>query len=261
MNVWAIAVNTFREAVRDKILYLLVVFGILLIVVSRAIGWISYGGEHKIMTDLGLFAIWLFVALISIFIGTQMIYKEIDKRTLYTILSKPIDRWEFVIGKYLGLLLTTAMILALLSSVFLAYLYLMGAPLTGAIFQALLLTLLEMVVVTALAIFFSSASTPVLSAVFTFMLFGMGQLTKWIVDLGAQVQGQAPWAKLLLKLFYYLMPNLHNFNVRQEAVQAAGRGEGWAVGAEQTFSIMVYAFSYAAAVLLAAVLVFRRRNF
>ncbi|MCZ7644079.1 MAG: ABC transporter permease [Planctomycetota bacterium] len=261
MNVWAIAVNTFREAVRDKILYVLAVFGLILIFVSRAVGWISYGGELKIMTDLGLAAIWLFVALISIFIGTQMIYKEIDKRTLYTILSRPIRRWEFLLGKYCGLLLTSLVILAALSAVFLAYLKLMGAPVTGAILQALFLIFCEMMLVTALAIFFSSASTPVLSAVFTFMIFGVGQLTKWIVDLGNLIQDQAPGMKLALKLFYFLMPNLDNFNVRAQAVHAAARGSGWAIPPEQMLSIVVYGGAYTAAVLLAAALVFRRRNF
>src|SRR5208283_3951625 len=115
MIVLAIALNTFREAVRDKILYVLLVFGILMILVSRAIGWVSFGGENKIMTDIGLAAIWMFSGMVSIFIGTGLIYKEIDKRTIYTVLAKPAERWQFLAGKYLGLLLTTAINLLLLS--------------------------------------------------------------------------------------------------------------------------------------------------
>lgn len=260
MSVLAITLNTFREAVRDKILYVLTVFALALILASRAVGWVSYGGDVKIMTDLGLTAIWLFGAMVSIFIGTGMIYKEIDKRTLYAILSKPIERWQFVLGKYGGLLLTTYVNLSVLSLVFLGYLWCMDAPVGLALFQALLLTYVEMMVVTAIAIFFSSASSPVLSAIFTSMLFALGQLTKWIVELGGVVKFQLPWVEKILYAVYLFMPNLHNFNVRQEAVHAAGRGAGVALPAEQILPALVYGVSYAAVLLLAAVLLFRRRN-
>ena len=260
MLVFAIAFNTFREAVRDKILYVLAGFGVALILVARAVGWVSYGGEAKITTDLGLTSIWLFTALISIFIGTGMIYKEIDKRTLYTILSKPIDRWEFVLGKYAGLLLTSGVSLLLLSSIFLAYLKLTGAPLTWALVQALALTFFELAILNALAIFFSSASTPVLSAIFTSALFALGQLTKWIVEMGMLGQGSPAIGKLMLGV-YLFMPNLHNFNARREAVEAAGNGLNLAIPLDQTWSAVMYGISYTAVVLLGAVFMFRRRNF
>lgn len=261
MNVWVIALNTFREAVRDKILYVLLVFAIVLIAASRAVGWVSWGGELKIMTDLGLFAVWLFAALVSIFIGTGMIYKEVDKRTLYAILSKPIERWEFLLGKYAGLLLTTFVNQVLLSLVFLAYLWLMEAPLSLALAQALLLIFFEMLVVNALAIFFSSASTPILSAIFTFLLFSFGQLTKWIVDFGAVAEQRFPLAQQVLRALYLFTPNLHNFNIRQAAVLAAGEGRASAISWSEMSAVMWYGVSYSAVVLLAAVLIFRRRNF
>ena len=261
MIVLAIALNTFREAVRDKLLHLLLGFAFLLILVSRAVGWVSYGGEKKIMTDLGLTAVWLFTALVSIFIGTGMIYKEIDKRTLYAILSKPIHRWEFMLGKYFGLLLTTFVCWLVLSLVLLGYMKLMAAPLTAAIVQALVLTFCEMMVVTALALFFSSASTPLLSAIFTCLVFGVGQLTLWVVDLGHMARGTVPWLETLLRAGYRLLPNLHNFNVRQAAVQAADRGIGTAISAEQMQAVVLYGLAYTAALLLASILVFRRRSF
>src|SRR5437762_1447660 len=140
MIVGTIALNTFHEAIRDKILYVLVIFGVLMILVSRAIGWVSFGGETKVMTDIGLSAIWIFSGMVSIFIGTGLIYKEIDKRTIYTILSKPAERWQFLAGKYLGLLLTTFVSMALLSLALTAYLWLCNAPLSLALLQALCLT-------------------------------------------------------------------------------------------------------------------------
>ncbi|MCW8131445.1 MAG: ABC transporter permease [Planctomycetota bacterium] len=261
MSTFVIALNTFREAVRDKILYVLTLFAFMLIMVSRAVGWVSYGGELKITTDLGLLAIWLFGAFIAIFIGTGMIYKEIDKRTLYTILSKPIDRWQFVVGKYLGLLLTIYVSLTILSVIFFGYLALMGAPIGLPILQAVLLTYLEMMVVTAIAIFFSSASTPVLSAIFTSVLFGVGQLTKWIVDLGSILRTSAPWVEEFLHGLYLVMPNLHNFNVRQEAVVAAGNAGALALPWSELGYVAQYGISYSVVLLLLAILLFRRRNF
>jgi len=270
MIAGVIAMNTFREAVRDKILYVLLVFGILLILGSKAIGYVSFGQDYKIMTDMGLTAIWIFSGMVSIFVGTGLIYKEIDKRTIYTILSKPAERWQFLLGKYFGLALTTLVNMVLLSVAFLGYLWLSDAPVTIALLQALALTFVEMLVVTAVAIFFSSASTPILSAIFTTIIFFFGQLTKWIVELSNTMQGQAQGqgeaalqrARVIsasLRAVYEVLPNLHNFNIRQEAVHAAP-GE-LAIRMGQMGYVTIYGLAYAAALLLAAHLLFSRRNF
>lgn len=261
MSFIYIALNTFREAVRDKFLYLLMGFALLLILVARAVGWVSAGLDNKVTTDLGLFAIWLFSALVSILIGTGMIYKEIDKRTLYTILSKPIARWEFVLGKYIGLLLTSTVSLVGLSLAFLIYLKALGSPIDWAILQAIVLTFFEIVMVTALAILFSSASTPILSAIFTFMLFAVGQLTQWLVDFSTVVKTGSALTTRLLDGVYLLLPNLNNFNIRQQAVHATSLGKTFAIPPDQMLAAILYSLSYTAAVLLLAVLVFRRRNF
>jgi ABC-type transport system involved in multi-copper enzyme maturation permease subunit len=261
MNVLTIALNTFREAVRDKILYVLLVFGVLLILVSRAIGWVSFGGENKIMADIGLTAIWMFSGMVSIFIGTGLIYKEIDKRTIYTILSKPVERWQFLLGKYCGLVLTTLVNLVLLSTAFLLYLWLCGAPVTVALVQALSLTFIEMMMVTAIAIFFSSASTPILSAIFTTVIFAAGQCTKWVVELGFIYHAKAAWLEKVLYGVSLLTPNLHNFNIRKDAVLATQEPLSLALPPGEMWCCVVYGLSYTAALLLAAQVVFKRRNF
>jgi ABC-type transport system involved in multi-copper enzyme maturation permease subunit len=262
MVVPALALNTFREAVRDKILYVLMVFGMLMILVSRAIGYVSFGGEAKIMTDVGLTSIWIFSGMVSIFIGTGLIYKEIDKRTIYTVLSKPTQRWEFLAGKYLGLLLTTLVNMSVLSLLFLGYLWICNAGISLALVQALFLTFIEMMIVTAVAIFFSSVSTPILSAIFTTVIFFTGQMTKWIVDLGETtgVKHSAPWIGKLLYGAYLLMPNLHNFNVRREAVLATHDSLALAIPAPEMWACTIYGVSYALALLLASHLMFSRRN-
>jgi ABC-type transport system involved in multi-copper enzyme maturation permease subunit len=242
--------------VRDKILYVLLIFGVLMIVVSRAVGYASFGGELKIMTDIGLASVWIFSGMVSIFVGTGLIYKEIDKRTIYTIISKPAERWQFIVGKYCGLLLTTLVNIGLLSGAFLCYMKLCGAEITAAILQSLFLTFIEMMIVTAIAILFSSASTPILSAIFTTIIFFAGQMTKWIVDMGeGEVKRQAPYVSKLLYGLYLLLPNLHNFNIRKEAVAALEP-----ISAGEIFSSTIYGISYAVAVLLLAHLLFNRRN-
>jgi ABC-type transport system involved in multi-copper enzyme maturation permease subunit len=262
MIVPTLAFNTFREAVRDRILYVLTIFGVLMILISRAIGYVSFGGELKIMTDIGLASIWIFSGMVSIFIGTGLIYKEIDKRTIYTILSKPTERWQFLAGKYFGLLLTTAVNMLLLSLAFLAYLKFCGAYVSVALLQALFLTFIEMMIVTAVAIFFSSASTPILSAIFTTIIFFAGQMTKWVVDLGdsPELKQSAPWVGKLLYGAYLVLPNLHNFNVRQEAVLATHDSLALAIPMNEMWACTVYGISYALAMLLAAHLLFSRRN-
>jgi len=260
MIVPVIALNTFREAVRDRILYVLLVFGVLMIMVSRAIGWVSFGGENKIMTDLGLSAIWMFSGMVSIFIGTGLIHKEIDKRTIYSILAKPAERWQFLAGKYLGLALTLLIALLLLAAIFLAYLWFCGAPVTLALGQALLLNFVEMLVVTAVAILFSSASTPIMSAIFTTIVFFAGQLTKWVVDLGAIYKQTHPWMEKLLHLVYLFLPNLHNFNIRRETVLATQSRLHMAIPVDELMAATIYGLSYALALLLVAHLLFKRRN-
>ncbi len=260
MIVATLALNTFREAVRDKILYVLMIFGVLMILVSRAIGFVSIGSEAKVMTDLGLTSIWIFSGMVSIFIGTGLIYKEIDKCTIYTILSKPTERWQFIAGKYFGLLLTTFVNITILSAAFLGYLWICNAGISLALIQALVLTFIEMMIVTAIAIFFSSASTPILSAIFTTIIFFAGQMTKWVVDLGSSVKDTAPWVGKLLYGVYLFMPNLHNFNVRSEAVLATHDSLAIAISASEMWSCAIYGFSYTLALLLAAHLMFSRRN-
>jgi ABC-type transport system involved in multi-copper enzyme maturation permease subunit len=136
----------------------------------------------------------------------------------------------------------------------------MGAPVTGALFQALGFTFLEMMVLTALAIFFSSTSTPILAAIFTFLLFGFGQLTGSLVDLGVLFRQSAPWVEKAMRAIYLFLPNLHNFNIRQEAVHAAGTGKFWAMSFHECATVAAYGVSYAAVLLLAAIFFFRKRN-
>ena len=188
--VAAIAVNVFRESVRDKVLYNLVLFAVVMIGASYLIGQLTAGQDIKIIKDLGLSAISVFGLFIAVFIGIGLVSKEVDKRSVYSLLAKPIRRPQFVFGKYCGLTLTLAVNVAVMAAALYAVLFYMswGVPTTTAqswdapaldpaLLKAVSLIFVELMLVTAIALFFSTFSTPMLSAAFTFGLFIVGHFS------------------------------------------------------------------------------------
>src|ERR1700677_2470179 len=176
-----IASNTFREAVRDRVLYNLIAFALLLSGAAILVGQISIDIERLVVINLGLTAVSLFGVVIAIFIGIGLVSKEIDKRTLYTVLSRPVRRWEFVVGKFFGLTGTLLVNTFFMSvGVFLALLYVAHKfnTMDAWVLVALYFIVLQFLIVCALALFFSSFSTPLMSAVFTFALFLIGGLAE-----------------------------------------------------------------------------------
>ncbi|MFW5735690.1 MAG: ABC transporter permease [Oceanidesulfovibrio sp.] len=281
-NIGVICANTFREAVRDRILYIIAVFVAVMILLSKVLGWISVNEDLKVVSDLGLMALSVFGALVVIFLGTQLIHKEIDKRTIYVILARPVGRGQYVIGKYLGLLFTVFVLLAAMAVFFLAYLFIAnliqppqrtiageGIPVYwGYILLAILFIFLEMIVLTAVATMFSSVSTPVLSAVFTSIFYVVGHLADKIYELAVHVRNPGPAAQELARTgseagyyilmgIFYLFPNLNVFNIRNEAVYGIYRHYDYGYPG----AIMAFAFFQAVLFLALGILVFRRRNF
>ena len=254
-RVVAIARNAFREAVRDRVLYNLVVFVLLLIAGAIFLGEISAGQEAKIIVDLGLSAILLFGVFIAIFVGVGLVYKEIERRTLYAILSKPIGRGEFLLGKYLGLCLTLLVNVAIMGvGLSLALLYVKRGwdPLVVRIWPAILLIYLELMILTGVAMLFSAFSSPALSALLTFFVFVIGHFSADLKTL-ATTMGSAP-SRLVFAGLYYLLPNFANYN----AITAAAHGQvmdGRAIAAGAG-----YGLAYVAVLLAATTLIFSRRN-
>jgi ABC-type transport system involved in multi-copper enzyme maturation permease subunit len=251
----AIARNTFREAVRDRILYNLVIFALLLIAGAIFLGELSAGQEAKIIVDLGLSAILLFGVFIAIFVGVGLVYKEIERRTLYAILSKPVGRGEFLLGKYLGLsltLLVNVLIMGVGLSLALIFVKRGFDPLVIRIWPAILLIYVELAILTAVALLFSSFSSPALSALLTFFVFTIGHFSADLKTL-AHSMGSAP-ARWLFAGLYYLLPNLATYN----AITPAAHGVS--PGAAPVAMAIVYGLIYVGVLLAATTLVFRRRN-
>ncbi len=249
-----IASNTFREAVRDRVLYNLIAFALLMSGAAVLVGQISIGIERLVVLNLGLTAVSLFGIVIAIFIGIGLVSKEIEKRTLYTILSRPVGRWEFITGKFLGLAGTlTVNTVCMAAGVFAALLYVSHhfQASDGWVLVALYFIILQFLIVTALALLFSSFSSPLLSAVFAFALFIIGSFAEDLRGFAAMTQGVQRW---LATGAAYLVPNFSALNVIN------------LVAHEQPLSGQLilyntaYALLYVVTALSAAVLIFEHRN-
>jgi len=250
-----VAVNTFRESVRDRVLYNLIFFALVMIAAAVIVGKISIGVEHEVIINLGLTAISLFGLVMAIFIGVALVYKEIEKRTLYSLLAKPVRRWQFLIGKYFGLLLTLTVNTAVMSAgIFVALLYVNHKLVRSDahILVAVYFILLQLALITAIALFFSCFSTPMLSTIFTLGFYVAGTFAGDIRGVGTLTGSLT--LKIVTSMIYYLLPNFSNFNVI--AVTAHGIAVPKVLIALNT----AYAVIYIGAVLLAASAIFSNRN-
>ncbi|MBV9924294.1 MAG: ABC transporter permease [Acidobacteria bacterium] len=255
-RVAAIARNTFREAVRDRVLYNLVLFVLILTGGAVFLGELSAAQEAKIIVDMGLSAALLFGVFIAIFVGVGLVYKEIERRTIYAIFSKPVGRGEFLLGKYLGLCLTLAVnVFVMGAGVSLALLYVGSGwdALALRIWPAVGLIYVELMIVVAVAILFSSFSSPALSALLTFFVFIIGHFSAELKGLSATV-GSAG-TRVLFAALYYLLPNLSNYAY----ITAASHGQ--TPRAADFAGGVLYGLAYIAVLLAASTLVFKRRNF
>ena len=255
-RIVVIARNAFREAVRDRVLYNLVLFVLALTACAIFIGELSGGEERKIIVDLGLSAMLLFGVFISMFVGVGLVYKEIERRTVYTIFAKPVGRGEFLLGKYLGLCLTLLVnVLVMGAGVSLALIYVSHGfdPLVWKIWPAVLLIYVELMILTSIALLFSSFSSPALSALLTFFFFIIGHFSADLKSLASSMGSKS--ARVILTGLYYLLPNLTNYSF----ITPTAHGQTPAISDAAT--AILYALVYISVILSAATLIFRRRNF
>ena len=253
-RIFSIARNTFREAVRDRVLYNLVVFVLLITASAIFLGELTAGHEARTIVNLGLSAMLLFGAFISIFVGVSLVSKEIEKRTVFAIFAKPIGRGEFIIGKYLGLCLTLLVnVLVMGVGVSLAIFFVGGGNLAISIWGAVFLIFLELTILTAVAILFSSFSSPALSALLTFFVFVIGHFSASLRDL-AEHLGSSP-AHVFFGAFYIILPNLSHFSFITNAAHGDVPNGSLLGGA------FLYAIVYVVILLTITTLVFSRRNF
>lgn len=251
----AITLNTFREAVRDRVLYNLVAFAVILIASAILFGEISIGIQKTILINLGLSSISIFGLLTAVFLGIGLVYKEVDKRSLYALLSKPVRRRQFIVGKFLGLSLTLSVNTMFMSAGLWGALYYLTRQFEAQdqfIWAAIYFILLQLFLVTAVCLFFSCFSTPVLSAILTFLLYLIGNFSSDIRAFG-ELARSFP-VKALTTFLYYLLPNFSNFNI------AGWVSHGRPVAASLILLNTLYALCYGGVLVIASALVFSRKD-
>ena len=261
-----IAVNVFKESVRDRVPYNLAIFAVLMIASSFLIGQLTAGQDVKIIKDLGLAAIAVFGLFIAIFIGIGLVSKEVERRSIYALLAKPISRPQFIAGKYAGLVLTLAVNVAVMTVALYAVLgcltYIQTPAARAAwdapgvdprLLEAIGLIFVELMIVTAIALFFSTFSTPLLAAALTFGTFIVGHFNTDLRNFDKIVDSRpAVW---LARGVYHAVPDFSAFDIKTEVVH------GLPVAAGYIASTIAYGFAYIAALVVVSVLIFARRDF
>jgi ABC-type transport system involved in multi-copper enzyme maturation permease subunit len=259
-RIVALALNTFREAVRDRVLYSLLFFAVLLIISALALGQLSVHEDARVTLDLGLGGIAVFGVLIAIFVGVNLIYKDLDKKIVFALLSKPIYRHEFIVGKFAGMSVTLAVQIAIMTVCLCGVLAVEGMGFDSAVLRSATLTLLEVLVVTSIAILFSSFSTPFLSGAFTIGIFIIGRSVPELRELISKMPAEAP--RRIISTLLHLVPDLHLFYVSGSLVDGRyvsvhGDYVAWAYVAWAA----LYAGGYIVCSLVVASLLFSRRDF
>jgi ABC-type transport system involved in multi-copper enzyme maturation permease subunit len=250
--VLAIAGNTFREAIRDRVLYLFLGFALLLLVGTKIFGMLTVGDEGKVIKDIGLAGVQLFSMLIAVMMSVTLISREVDNRTIFNILAKPVERWQFLVGKYLGLLATLAANLGLMVFVLVVVVVVYQHELDLLLVFGGVMVLLEMTVVAAFATLFAVLTKPILGSVMTLAVWVIGHLSADLWQLTRHVEDQV--ARGLVAVVYYLLPNLERFNFKTEIVHALPiplAAVAWAV---------LYAALFAALVMTLACFQLGRRD-
>lgn len=252
MRILSIAVNTFRENLREKLLYNLLFFALLMIGSSILLSRITLGDHHRLILDLGLASINLFGVLIAIFVGIGLVSKEVDRKTIYTIVSKPIPRYEFLLGKYCGLVITLFANTVVMVVGLLIVLQVMDVPITSLVFKSLALIFLELMVITAVAILFSTFTSATLSAIFTLAVYVIGHLSGDLKEFAKKLDDIS---QMVVNAIYYTLPNLERFNLKGHVIHNLD------FGLADMALTLAYGLTYAAFLLLLASIIFQRRDF
>lgn len=258
-RIWAIALNTFREAARIRVLYGIIVLVVGANLLSILLGQIANNEASRVARDVGLAGMSLFGSLTAIFLGVFLLYTEVQRRTIHAIVSKPIERWEFVIGKYLGMALVLTVLVALFGVAMALVLPLQGASLSSAVLKATVLAWFEVLTVAAIAIFFSSFSSPFMSGIFALAMWLLGRVTP---DIEAATQTAATWIRVLTRITLEIIPDLHLFAVSGRTLD----GQHMSVHAEfVSWSYValsgLHGLGWIVGLLALAALLFHRRDF
>lgn len=251
-----IATNVFREVIRDRVLYLVGLFAVVLIAAAILLPQVAANTENKIILDFGLAAISLLGLIITVFVGTGLINKEIDKRTVFVLIAKPISPVEFIVGKHLGLSAVLAVLVSAMTLIYLGVLTVRQVPYPlGGITLAASYLFLELSLITAVAIMFGVFTSSLLATLLTFAVYLMGHFSRDLVALGKLAEN--PGIERVTETLYLALPDLERLNLKNEAIY----GIGLLPSPLELLTDAAYGVIYMALLLAIAVFIFSRREF
>ncbi|MCU0536310.1 MAG: ABC transporter permease [Hydrococcus sp. Prado102] len=254
VRVWTIAANGFREVIRDRIFYFIGFFALLLAIALRFLPEVSVGTHEKIFLDLGLAAMSLLGAIVAIFVGTGLINKEIEKRTVLVLIPKPLSRAELIIGKHLGLSAVLGVMLAIMTVIYVTFLSLSKIVYPWeAILISQLFLLIELALLIAVAMTFGVFTSSILATLFSFGVYLMGHISSNLLKLGAISKNET--IESVTRAAYLVLPDLERLNLKNQAVY------GLLPNSSELFSNAIYGILYSALLLSIAIIIFSRREF
>jgi hypothetical protein len=254
MKVAAIALNTAREALRSKVLYSILAFAVVVVAVAALFGSASIGDQAKFVKDFSLMGVSVFGVVIAVALGVSMLGKELGRRTILNILSKPVARWQFILGKFLGLAATLTLVVAAMSAALVAVAGVLEGRLDPALIVASATIVLELLIVVAAALFFSAiVVTPTLAGLFTVGVFVAGRSSAYVRFFTGP--DRPPLVRAAAGALYWLLPHLDRLNVADRVVYGDPVGAAWLATAA------AYAIAYAGVLLVLTVALFARREF
>jgi ABC-type transport system involved in multi-copper enzyme maturation permease subunit len=258
-RIWAIALNTFREAARIRVLYGIVVLALGANLLAIILGQMSIHEQQRVTRDIGLSSISLFGSMTAIFLGVFLLYTEVQRRTIHAIVSKPIERWEFVVGKYLGMAVVLTVLVGLFAVAMSAMLTSQGVGVSIQVVRAVVLAWMEVLTVAAIAIFFSSFSTPFLSGIFALAMWSLGRVTP---DIEAAVKTGSGWIRTTSRIALEIVPDVHLFSPSARTIDGAAVSiHGDFVTWSYVGLAFLHGLGWIVGLLALACLLFHRRDF
>ena len=255
-RIFTIATNVFREVVRDRILYIIGFYALILAAAIRILPEIAAATEDKIFLDFGLAAMSLLGLIVAVFIGTGLVNKEIEKRTVLVLIAKPISRVEFITGKHLGLSAVLALLIAAMTLIYVALLQFGNISYQlGSILLAALFLLLQLSLITAVAIALGVFTSSVLATLLTFGVYLMGNFSQDLVELGRL--NNNPGFQRLTQGLYLILPDLSRLDLKNHAVY----GKELLPNSTTLIANASYGLLYTVSLLAIAILIFSRREF
>ncbi len=251
-KVIAFARNTYKEGVRDRLFVMVGVFGLIALVSSFIVGPLSLGEQVRITQDIGLAAISILCFAVAVLVGTGIVYREIERRTIYTIVAKPVRGWHFIFGKFLGLNAIVSVLVILMAAVLLGVNTIVSRSFEPQLLIAVLLTWFELVLLTSLSILMSTICSPILGAILTFLFYFIGHTTADLKELAARFG--SPMMKMVTSALYYILPNLEYLNVRAKVIHDV------AIEPSYIAFAAAYALLYTIGFLILAVIFINRKE-